>query len=154
MHRDPAKEASIAFLVHEVARLYRRRFEEEARTYGVTLPQWRAMAVIQKHAGISQVALAGKIDTDPMTISGILDRLDKRGLIERFLDPNDSRSKLARLTAEGELLVKTARSVSDGLQEVSLERLSDDDRRVLSAHLIRIRDNLNNLTTAEQKEAV
>jgi len=154
MHNDPAKESSIGYLVHEVARLYRRRFEDEARTHGVTLPQWRALAHIHMHAGVSQVALAGKIDTDPMTISGILDRLDKRGLIERFPDPNDSRSKLARLTAEGEQLVKTARSVADDLQAVSLDGLSADDRRALSAHLIRVRDNLNNLTTAEQKEAV
>ena len=121
MHNDPAKESSIGYLVHEVARLYRRRFEDEARTHGVTLPQWRALAHIHMHAGVSQVALAGKIDTDPMTISGILDRLDKRGLIERFPDPNDSRSKLARLTAEGEQLVKTARSVADDLQAVSLD---------------------------------
>ena len=154
MHNDPAKEASIGYLVHEVARLYRRRFEDEARTHGITLPQWRALAVIQKYAGISQVAMAEKIDTDPMTISGILDRLDKRGLIERFPDPNDSRSKLARLTPEGEVLVRTARNVGDDLQAASLDGLSAEDRRVLSAHLIRIRDNLNNLTTAEQKEAV
>ena len=154
MHNDPTKEASVGYLVHEVARLYRRRFEDEARTHGITLPQWRALAVIQKYAGISQVAMAEKIDTDPMTISGILDRLDKRGLIERFPDPNDSRSKLARLTAEGEVLVRTARNVGDDLQAASLEGLSAEDRRALSAHLIRIRDNLNNLTTAEQKEAV
>ena len=71
------KEGSIGYLVHEVARLFRRRFEDEARIHGVTLPQWRALAEIHRQEGISQVSLAGCIDTDPMTLSGILDRLEK-----------------------------------------------------------------------------
>jgi DNA-binding MarR family transcriptional regulator len=153
MHNDPTKEASIGYLVHEVARLYRRRFEDEARIHGVTLPQWRALAEIHRQEGISQVALAGCIDTDPMTISGILDRLDKRGLVERFPDPNDSRARLARLTPEGHALVDMARNVGRELQDASLEGLSDEERRRLAAQLKHIRDNLNNFT-AEQKEAV
>ena len=153
MHNDPTKEASIGYLVHEVARLYRRRFEDEARIHGVTLPQWRALAEIHRQEGISQVALAGYIDTDPMTISGILDRLDKRGLVERFTDPNDSRARLARLTPEGHALVDMARNVGRELQDASLEGLSEEERKRLAAQLKHIRDNLNNFT-AEQKEAV
>ena len=36
-----------------------------------------------------------------MTMSGILDRLEKRGLINRIPDPTDSRAKLAAITDEG-----------------------------------------------------
>src|SRR3569623_2369527 len=105
------KEKSIGFLVHEVARLFRRRFEDEARTHNVTLPQWRALIEIFKNEGISQVSLAGCIDTDPMTLSGILDRHEKRGLVERYPDPNDSLAKLARLTEERSSQVRTALQV-------------------------------------------
>ncbi len=147
------KEKSIGFLVHEVARLFRRRFEDEARIHGVTLPQWRALAEIYRNEGISQVSLAGCIDTDPMTLSGILDRLEKRGLVERYPDPNDSRAKLARLTASGTELVGTARNVGRELYENALEGLNETDRLKLAAGLVRIRENLNKLT-AEEKEAV
>jgi DNA-binding MarR family transcriptional regulator len=147
------REKQIGFLVHEVARLFRRRFEDEARIHGVTLPQWRALAEIYKNEGISQVSLAGCIDTDPMTLSGILDRLEKRGLVERYADPNDSRAKLARLTASGTELVSTARNVGRELYENALEGLSETDRLTLAAGLVRIRENLNRLT-AEEKEAV
>ena len=147
------KEKSIGFLVHEVARLFRRRFEDEARIHGVTLPQWRALAEIFKSEGISQVSLAGCIDTDPMTLSGILDRLEKRGLVERYPDPNDSRAKLARLTTSGVELVNTARNVGRELYENALIRLSETERLRLAAGLIRIRENLNSMT-AEEKEAV
>ena len=147
------KEKSIGYLVHEVARLFRRRFEDEARIHEVTLPQWRALAEIHNREGISQVALAGAIDTDPMTMSGILDRLEKRGLIERYTDPNDSRAKLARLTENGAELVVTARNVGRELYENALSGLSATERDRLAGGLRCIRDNLNNMTT-EEKEAV
>ena len=147
------KEKSIGYLVHEVARLFRRRFEDEARTHAVTLPQWRALAEIYRSEGISQVSLAGCIDTDPMTLSGILDRLEKRGLVERYPDPNDSRAKLARLSVEGAELVATAKNVGRELYENALLGLSAAERERLTIGLRRIRDNLNNMP-AEEKEAV
>jgi MarR family transcriptional regulator, transcriptional regulator for hemolysin len=147
------KEGSVGYLIHEVSRLFRRRFEDEARIHGVTLPQWRALAEISHNTGISQVALAGCIDTDPMTISGILDRLEKRGLVERYADPNDSRAKLARMTEAGAQLVDTARNVGRELYENALEGLSAADRAKMIEGLRGIRDNLNRMNQ-DQKEAV
>lgn len=156
MDDDKLKRAPVGYLVHEVARLFRRRFEDEARIHGVTLPQWRALAEIHRQEGISQVSLAGCIDTDPMTLSGILDRLEKRGLIERYTDPNDSRAKLARLSPAGLELVTTAKNVGRELYENALEGLTPAEREAVIAGLMHIRDNLNKLDqmAAEEKEAV
>ena len=152
MHEETHYRAPIGYLIHEVARLFRRRFEDEARVHGVTLPQWRALAEIHRQEGISQVSLAGCIDTDPMTLSGILDRLEKRGLIERYTDPNDSRAKLARLTPAGDELVSTARNVGRAMYENAVDGLSLAEREKIVAGLRLIRDNLNNMT-ADQKES-
>ena len=94
---DFKNSAPLGYLIHEVARLLKRRFEEEAKAHGITLPQWRALAQIALKDNITQRSLADAIDADQMTVSGILDRLEKRGLIDRFPDPKDSRAKLARL---------------------------------------------------------
>lgn len=153
MKQDLTRENSISFLVHEVARLMRRRFEDEARLHGFTLPQWRALVEIHRNEGISQVSLASCIDTDQMTVSGIVSRLEKRGLIERFVDPNDSRAKLARLTPAGLELVTRAKNVGRALYENALTGISATERDLLTAGLKRIRDNLNDMTAAE-KEAV
>ena len=51
------KEKSIGFLVHEVARLFRRRFEDEARIHGVTLPQWPELYVSLVLASLAGMAL-------------------------------------------------------------------------------------------------
>jgi MarR family transcriptional regulator for hemolysin len=143
--------APMGYLIHDVARLLRRRFEEESRIHGVTLPQWRALAQIAKSGGISQVALAGLIDSDPMTVSGVLDRLEKRGLIERVPDPGDNRAKLARITPEGTELVTTAREVGRKLFEGALQGVSEKDRQTVIDALGCIRDNLNN-QSASYKE--
>ncbi len=153
MKQDPIKENSIGFLVHEVARLIRRRFEEEASAHGFTLPQWRALAEIYRSEGIAQVSLAAALDVDQMTVSGIVSRLEKRGLIDRYPDPNDSRAKLARLTPAGRALIANAKNVGRALYEHALDGLSTADRDTMAAQLRLIRDNLNSMTAQEKESA-
>ena len=155
MGSDLRTERPIGFLIHEVARMMRRRFEDEARTHGLTLAQWRAIGVIDSEDMITQVALASHIDADPMTVSGILDRLEKRGLLERYPHPNDSRAKLSRLTPEGVAMVAAARHLGKTLYDAALDGLDEAERQALISSLSRMRDNLNNTDPmAEQQEAV
>src|SRR5690606_36004829 len=114
---------------------------------------WRALAEISKNEDISQVQLDSTIDIDQMTVSGIVSRLEKRGLIERYPDPNDSRAKLARLSPAGTELVSTAKNVGRALYEDALSGLGAGEREAVTAGLRTIRDNLNRMA-AEQKEAV
>ena len=139
-------QAPMGYLIHEVARLMKRRFEEEARAHGITLPQWRVLAQVGINEGISQVALAAATDADPMTISGVLDRLEKRGLIDRYPDPTDSRAKLARLTTEGEQIFTTARKVGLSMYEAALEGVTSDERQTVITALSKMRENLSGQT--------
>ncbi len=141
----------LGYLIHEVARLMKRRFEEEARLHGLTLPQWRTLAQLAHDDRLSQVQLAALIDTDPMTVSGILDRLEKRGLIERVPDPGDSRVKLARLTPPAVELVASAKNVGRGLFEKALEGVSEADRIVLTRALTCMRENMTAPVTTEKE---
>ena len=146
-----AKALPLGYLIAEVAKLMKRRFEEEARVHGITLPQWRVLAELSLNNGMSQVELAGCIDTDPMTLSGILDRLEKRGLVERSPDPNDSRAKRAIVTAAGHELMLEVRRVGHALYEHAIEGLSAAEKNQLTDVLTRMKDNLLAMN-AEQKE--
>ncbi|MDB5540041.1 MAG: MarR family transcriptional regulator [Devosia sp.] len=145
------QQAPMGYLIHEVARLLKRRFEDQARVHGITLPQWRVLAQIALNEGITQVALAAATDTDPMTVSGVLDRLEKRGLIDRYADPTDSRAKLARLTPEGEQVFTTTRTVGFAMYEAALEGITPEEREIAIKALSRMRDNLIG-QTAELEE--
>jgi DNA-binding MarR family transcriptional regulator len=131
----------------------KRRFEDEASLHGFTMPQWRALAEIFRAEGIAQVSLAAALDVDQMTVSGIVGRLEKRGLIERFPDPNDSRAKLAKLTPAGRELVLNAKNVGRALYENALEGISQPERDTMVAQLKLIRDNLNSMTTLQKESA-
>jgi DNA-binding MarR family transcriptional regulator len=152
MDRNELKDsATLGYLVNEVGKLFKRRFEEAARAHGVTLPQWRTLAEISRNEGTSQAALAAAVDSDPMTMSGVLDRLEKRGLIERFADPHDSRAKAARITPAGRELMGAARELGLDIYRQSIEGVDPAEQKRLTAALTQIRDNLNAMS-AEHKE--
>ena len=143
MKNDSFKtRAPLGYLIHEVARLMKRRFEDEARLHNITLPQWRTLTQIAANEGITQAQLASNIDVDPMTLSGILNRLEKRGLIDRFPDPADSRAKLTTLTPEGEELLGMARRLGMEMYETALAGIDPAEVTVAQNVLRQMRDNL------------
>lgn len=149
MHNS--SEAPVGYLIFEVAKAFRRRFEEEAKRHDLTLPQWRAVSELARNGGVSQATLAAAIDADPMTVSGILDRLEKRGLVVREPDPNDSRAKIVKLSEDGERLFHTAKAVGADLYASAVDGLNDAEIAALTRGLTHLRNNLNNLPV-EQKE--
>ena len=82
------------------------RFEERARSLGLTLPQCRVLLYLANNEGISQVHLAEITDIEPMTLVRILDRMESDGWLERRADPADRRARRLYLKAEGKPLVE------------------------------------------------
>jgi DNA-binding MarR family transcriptional regulator len=141
---DPSVNLSGFYLIHDLARAIRRRFDEQARQHGLTMPQWKVLGQLSKVGELSQVALANLADMDPMTLSGIVDRLEAKGLVERIPDPNDNRAKLVRNTGKAQELVVEIRAVARELYEEALQGVSEEEREALFEVLKRIVCNLSN----------
>ncbi|AKR58500.1 MarR family transcriptional regulator [Youhaiella tibetensis] len=135
--------APLGYLLHDVARLMRRRFDEHARNHQLTLPQWRALAQLAHSDSLSQVTLAGLVEADPMTLSGIIDRMEAKNLVERVPDPDDNRAKLIRLTPEGRALVEQMKELAGPIRDRAMAGISDQDIEATIRTLSRIRENLN-----------
>ena len=88
------------YLVHDLARQLRRWQERVSHEQGLTLPQLRTMAQLTHRDGISQTELANLIESDPMTVSGVVERLEARGLVRREAHPTDSRVKIVMITEQ------------------------------------------------------
>src|SRR2546421_2461202 len=82
-------ERNIGFLLHDVARLMRKRFEQNARDLGLTRSQCQVLAHLARHEGIQQGSLAEIHEVEPITLTRIVDRLEEAGLVERRLHPTD-----------------------------------------------------------------
>ncbi len=104
--------------------------------YGITGPQRLVVRIVGRFPGISAGALAEVLHVHPSTLTGILRRLETRGILRRRSDPNDGRRALLWLTPRGRK-VDTLRSgtVEAAVKRV-LSRMPDDAihaQRVLSA---------------------
>ena len=68
---------------------------------GLTGPQRVALRIVGRKPGISAGALADVLRLHPSTLTGILHRLERRGLVRRNLDPADRRRARLTLTPRG-----------------------------------------------------
>jgi DNA-binding MarR family transcriptional regulator len=69
--------------------------------FGVTGPQRLVIRIVGRYPGISAGALADVLELHPSTLTGILKRLQERGIVERRTDPKDGRRALFDLTQRG-----------------------------------------------------
>lgn len=133
---------TLGFLLHDVARLLRKRFEQRARGLGLTRSQWQTLAYLANNEGIHQGGLADILEVEPITLVRILDKLSERGLIERRQHPTDRRVWLLYLREDARPLLDVMREVGDVTRGEALEGISADDREKLFGMLATMKINL------------
>jgi DNA-binding MarR family transcriptional regulator len=141
---------SFGFLLSDVSRLMRRRFDERARTIGATRAQWRALTSISRNEGINQGGLAELLEVEPITLCRMVDRLEEAGLVERRRDPNDRRAWQLFLLPKSHPILDSLRGMADELFVGALDGLTTDDQVHLTASLSRIRENLLDLPEPQE----
>jgi len=137
-------EPTLGFLLHDVARLLRKRFEQTAREsdLGLTRSQWQVLAHLAKNEGIQQGALADLLEIEPITLVRILDKLQELGLVERRPHANDRRIWLLYLKPSAGPVMESMRRVGDLTRAEALAGVSDKDRDRLMQILSTMRENL------------
>lgn len=106
--------------------------------YELTGPQLAILRETQRLDGVSPSALARAVHLSQPTVSGILSRLERRGLVCREQSAGDRRSVLIRVTPEGEAMLEEAPSLLQDHFRAELARLEDWERHWLLAALERI----------------
>ena len=146
----------LGFLLHDVARLLRKRFEQNARGSGLTRSQWQVLAYLSKNEGINQAGLAELLDVEPITLGRIADKLEAMKLIERHPDPSDRRVWNLHLTAAANKKIQDARKIGDATRAEALVGISAADKAQLVKTLQILKTNLAHACEApatEQKRA-
>lgn len=91
----------------EVVRQYRKPLEDLNLTY----TQYIVMMVLWEYGGMTEGELGKKIHLDSGTLTPLLKRLEKQGLIERKRPESNERKLFLSLTPDGEALKQRARAV-------------------------------------------
>lgn len=122
-----------AILEHALQRLMwteQKRFGALLDEHHLTLPQFLVLASIHQHGnGCPIGALAEEMFQSYPTMTGIVDRLKKAGLVSRGDDPHDRRKVVVSLTRAGGALLDRARNARRARMADALAHLSQRDRR-------------------------
>lgn len=144
-------DRDLGFLLHDVARLMRTRFERNARDLGLTRSQGQVLVHLAYNEGIQQGTLAEKLDVEPITLTRILDRLEVAGLIERLPYRADRRVRLLRLTPAAHPLIDEIFAIGALTRAEAMEGVTDEDRDRLLGILTRMKANLDRQASDDPK---
>jgi len=133
---------TVGFLLHDVARLLRKRFEQNARDTGLTRSQWQVLAYLDRNAGIQQGALAELIDVEPITIGRIVDKLQGCGLVERRPHPTDRRIWQLHLTEKAGPMLAEMRELGEVTRAEAFGAIPEAERARLLDLLETMKTNL------------
>lgn len=95
---------------------------------GLTTPQLLCLQRLQEQGAMTSGMLAQAVALSPATVTGILDRLELRGLVTRERRPEDKRRVLVNVTEDGAAAADTAPSHLATRLALALTRLSETER--------------------------
>lgn len=109
---------------HELELLSKRMI----RTLGVTGPQRMVLRIVAQRPGISATGISDTARIHPSTLTGILERLVRGGLLDRARDDVDARRARFQLSAAGGRIVQQRRGTVESAMMRSLGKLSPEER--------------------------
>lgn len=136
-----------SLLMTDIARILRHKFDVRAKDLGLTRAQWQVLGMLRRCPGISQVRLADKLEVRPITLTRLLDRLEKTGWVERRLDADDRRVRRLYLTAQVSSVVRRMRALGLDLRQEAISGISQQEHATLVDLLKRIKINLGPLSS-------
>jgi DNA-binding MarR family transcriptional regulator len=107
-----------------IASVYEERF-------GLTIPEWRVIAVLARFPGLSAAEVAANTRMDAVAVSRAVTRLLRDGRIRRSIAADDRRRSVLRLSAAGEsvyreiapVALRYEHSLLEGLEHAEIEGL-------------------------------
>ncbi len=141
MPYDP--ERSFGFLLHDIARLLRKRFDQRARALGLSRSQWQVLVHLSRHEGINQSGLAEILEIENITLGRLIDRMEEAGWVERRPDQNDRRARLLYTTQKVAPVMERMRILAEATRGEALAGLSDAEREGLIERLVQVRATLS-----------
>jgi MarR family transcriptional regulator, transcriptional regulator for hemolysin len=140
----PGSVPQIVWLLHDAARLWRKRCDREIRAQlpGMTWARCVVLVQLARYRGVNQAALARILDVAPITLTRLLDRLEADGFVARMTDPNDRRVRVLAPTARALPMIERIYQLTRAFQDETQLGISRSEVDWLRQLLWRVRSNL------------
>lgn len=104
----------------------------------LTSVQFLALVAIDDIPGLDATRLAEQVFTDKATIGGVIERLARKGLIERHPDPHDKRAKILATTPAGRAMITICFDRVGDVQRQFLAPLNAEEQAQFLSLLARV----------------
>jgi DNA-binding MarR family transcriptional regulator len=139
----------LSVVTNHASRLFSRRYSE---VYGLSIPEWRVLAVAGRFGGLSATEVVERTAMDKVKVSRAIRALLLRGLLARQEDAADRRVQRLAMTRAGRALhaciVPEAKALEAGL----LAALAPDERQALHRLLDRLEARLQEMGAGADAE--
>ena len=135
---------NFGFLVHDVSRLIKRRFDRHARQMGLPITRQQAAVVLEiaRNEGVSQAEVATWLGIEPIALVRMLDKLHEERLVERRAHPTDRRVRTLWLTPAARPVVKQILAINDAIRLEAFAGVAPKTRDAMIDALGYVKDNL------------
>ena len=140
-HDKPEYE-SINFLLRMICQAQRNQMSDALAEIGLYAGQEMFLWHLWREEGLTQSQLVERMCVQPPTVSKMLDRLEKAGLVERRPDAENSRLSRVYLTEQGNIQKLAVRAIWTDIEQRLTRRLSVEERIVLRRLLLQVHENL------------
>ncbi len=125
----------LSILSNRVSRAIARRY---AKTFDLTVPEWRILAVLGRRPRLTAKDIGEATEMDKVAVSRAVSRLTAAGRITARPDPQDARRQLLSLTREGEAVHARIAPIALASEERLLAALTPRERLQLDALIDRL----------------
>jgi MarR family transcriptional regulator, organic hydroperoxide resistance regulator len=126
-------------LVRLMARM-QAAISDRLRQIGISIPQCDVLTTLSEQEGVSQQQLAERLYVTKGNISGLLDRLEDAGFVERRAAASDRRQYSIYLTQSGRAMAERAIAVQYKWIASTFGRMAEADLEALETRLVALRD--------------
>lgn len=135
---------SVAANMRSLARDYTRALERRLAAHNVTISMWFPLRILWEEDGITQNDIREQLALSQPTLAVALDRLERRGLIDRERSEIDRRRIHIYLTREGKDLKKQILRYADEVQSIATESVTERELTTLYKIFSKMRAALEN----------
>jgi DNA-binding MarR family transcriptional regulator len=125
----------LAILSHAVSTSIARAYD---RNFGLTIPEWRVIAIIGRFPGLSAVEVADRTMMDKVAVSRAVTKLLKSGRIDREFADSDRRRSILTLSEEGRKVHDEIAPLALGIEDDLLHGISEDEISTLNTVIERL----------------
>jgi len=145
-------EESLGYWTCMASNALEKAMNEELAAHRITYQQWQVLAWLALAGGeLAQSDLADRLQIEPPTLAGILDRMERSGWVIRATDPLDRRKKIVRPTPSVEPVWKRMVSCARQVRARAFRGLSAETIRRTRQVLTRVLKNLSSEAIQREK---